>query len=81
MSGFTKEYNIYPLFIHMKLESNIAIKNVLKLYLTTTTNDFAWSRISPQKVRTLYTLREHCLTMHNYATRTHQRLYSNMSFC
>ncbi len=41
MSGCIKYYNIYQLFTQVKLGSNIAVKNVLQVYVTTNTIFYA----------------------------------------
>ncbi len=54
MSEFIKWYNIYELFIHLKLGSNIAVKNVLQGYVTTT---MIFHAISSQKGENTTTLK------------------------
>ncbi len=44
---------MYQLFTHVKLGSNIAVKNVLQVYVTTTTIFYA---ISVKEVRTSHAL-------------------------
>ncbi len=53
MRGCIKCYNIDQLFTHVKHGSNIAVKNVLQVYVTTTT---IFHAISLKKVRTLHVL-------------------------
>ncbi len=55
MSRSIKQYNIYQLFTHVKLGSNIAINKVLQVYVTTTMIFYA---ISSQKVRTSHSLKQ-----------------------